>query len=102
MHSQFVESFGVRFSSDNPGALPDLDEKLESSVSGLYVVGALAGLVVAGMLAPAELRDHLAGSSDRFLMQIAPIAVLFAAAQWATPLDDPEERPANGGYGDRS
>ena len=67
----------------------------------LDVVGALAGLVVAGMLAPAELRDHLAGSSDRFLMQIAPIAVLFAAAQWAPALDDPEECPAQGGYGDR-
>ena len=44
----------------------------------LDVAGALAALVVAGMLAPAQLDEHIGGSSHRFLMQIAPVAVLFA------------------------
>jgi hypothetical protein len=29
------------------------------------------------MLAPAQLDEHIGGSSHRFLMQIAPVAVLF-------------------------
>jgi hypothetical protein len=44
----------------------------------LDVVGSLAALLVAGMLAPAQLDEHIGGSSHRFLMQIAPVAVLFA------------------------
>ncbi|WP_010588399.1 hypothetical protein [Schlesneria paludicola] len=48
----------------------------------LDVVGALASLLVAGMLAPAQLDEHIGGSSHRFLMQIAPAAVLFAMTQW--------------------
>ena len=44
----------------------------------LDVVGSLVALVVAGMLAPAQLDEHIGGSSHRFLMQIAPVAVLFA------------------------
>lgn len=44
----------------------------------LDVAGALAALVVAGMIAPAQLDEHIGGSSHRFLMQIAPVAVLFA------------------------
>ena len=43
----------------------------------LDVVGSLAALIVAGMLAPAQLDEHIGGSSHRFLMQIAPVAVLF-------------------------
>ena len=45
------------------------------------VVGALAALIVAGMLAPVKLEEHIGGSSHRFLMQIAPVAVVFAAGQ---------------------
>lgn len=48
----------------------------------LDVLGAIAALLAAGMLAPAELREHIGGSSHRFLMQIAPVAVLFVAGQW--------------------
>lgn len=61
---QFVESFGVRFSSDNPGALPALDEKLESSVPGLYVVGALAGnpLIKHAMNQGYEVVEHVLGN----------------------------------------
>lgn len=49
----------------------------------LDLLGAIAALLVAGMLAPVRLEEHLGGSSQRFLMQIAPVAVLFAAGQTA-------------------
>ena len=45
------------------------------------ITGALAALIVAGMLAPVKLEEHIGGSSHRFLMQIAPIAIVFAAGQ---------------------
>jgi hypothetical protein len=48
----------------------------------LEIAGGLAALVVAGMIAPAELHDHIGGSSHRYLIQLAPLAVLFAAGQW--------------------
>jgi hypothetical protein len=48
----------------------------------LEIAGSLAALIVAGMIAPAELHDHIGGSSHRYLMQLAPLAVLFAAGQW--------------------
>ncbi len=40
---RFVEACGIKFSSDEPSALPELSAKYESSVEGLYIVGALAG-----------------------------------------------------------
>lgn len=43
------------------------------------VLASLTSLVVAGMLAPAQLDEHIGGSSHRFLMQLAPVAILFAA-----------------------
>ena len=49
----------------------------------LDVVGSLLALMVAGMLAPAQLDEHIGGSSPRFLMQLVPVAVLFAAGQLA-------------------
>ncbi len=49
----------------------------------LDVVGSLLSLMVAGMLAPAQLNEHIGGSSPRFLMQLVPVAVLFAAGQLA-------------------
>ena len=48
----------------------------------LDIAGALASLLVAGMLAPAQLDEHIGGSSHRFLMQLAPVAVMFAVTQW--------------------
>ena len=45
------------------------------------IAGALAALIVAGMLAPVKLEEHIGGSSHRFLMQIAPVAVVFTAGQ---------------------
>lgn len=60
----FVESFGVEFTSDNPAALPALSEKLESSVPGLYVVGALAGnpLIKHAMNQGYEVVEHILGN----------------------------------------
>jgi hypothetical protein len=46
------------------------------------LLGALAGLVIAGMIAPTPVEEHIGGSSHRFLMQITPVAVLFIAGQW--------------------
>lgn len=48
----------------------------------LEVAGAVAALIVAGMIAPIDVQDHIGGSSERFLMQIAPLAILFTAGQW--------------------
>lgn len=40
---KLVESFGVRFTSKEVSALPELSTTYESSVPGLYVIGALGG-----------------------------------------------------------
>ena len=40
---KLVESFGVRFPSADPSAVPELSDTYESNVKGLYIVGALAG-----------------------------------------------------------
>ncbi len=40
---KLVEGFGVRFPSADPGAVPELSDTYESSVKGLYVIGALGG-----------------------------------------------------------
>jgi len=48
----------------------------------LSLIGSLSALVIAGLIAPVAVEDHLGGSSDRFLLQLAPVAVLIAAGQW--------------------
>jgi CRP-like cAMP-binding protein/thioredoxin reductase/Fe-S-cluster-containing hydrogenase component 2 len=40
---KLVESFGVRFPSADPTAVPELTPRYESNVKGLYIVGALGG-----------------------------------------------------------
>ncbi len=40
---KLVESFGVKFPSADPNAVPALSDTYESNVKGLYVVGALGG-----------------------------------------------------------
>ncbi len=47
------------------------------------MLGALAALLIVGMIAPTPVEEHLGGSSHRFLMQLAPAAVLFIAGQWS-------------------
>lgn len=60
----------------------------------LEIAGSIAALIVAGMIAPAELHDHIGGSSHRYLMQLAPLAVLFAAGQWG-PDENGSRKDAN-------
>ncbi|MCA8991337.1 MAG: hypothetical protein KDA88_05130 [Planctomycetaceae bacterium] len=48
------------------------------------LLGTLAALLVAGMVAPAELEEHLGGSTHRYLMQLIPVGLLFVASQWGT------------------
>jgi Fe-S-cluster-containing hydrogenase component 2/thioredoxin reductase/CRP-like cAMP-binding protein len=40
---KFVESIGVKFTGDSPTAYPQLSPTFETTVPGLYVIGALAG-----------------------------------------------------------
>jgi hypothetical protein len=51
----------------------------------LDVLGGLAALVVAGMIAPTPVEEHVGGSAHRFLMQLAPVAVAFLAGQVGPP-----------------
>lgn len=48
----------------------------------LDIFGALAALIIAGMIAPTPVEEHIGGSSHRFLIQISGCAVLFLAGQW--------------------
>jgi hypothetical protein len=43
--------------------------------------GALLALLVAGLLSPTVIGEHIGGSSHRFLMQLSPVAILFAVGQ---------------------
>ncbi|HEX3062049.1 MAG TPA: NAD(P)-binding domain-containing protein, partial [Usitatibacter sp.] len=40
---KLVEGFGVKFPREDPAAVPELSERYESNVKGLYVIGALGG-----------------------------------------------------------
>lgn len=53
----------------------------------LDMAGGLAALLVAGMLAPLPVEDHIGGSAHRFLLQITPVAVLFLMGQWGEPIE---------------
>ncbi len=60
---KFVESCGVNFPSKEPTALPNLDAQYQSSVPGLYVIGALAGypLIKQAMNQGFEVVEYLLG-----------------------------------------
>lgn len=47
----------------------------------LDIAGALMFLMLAGILAATEVSEHIGGSSHRYLMQITPTAMIFAAGQ---------------------
>ena len=47
----------------------------------LALIGDLAALLLAGMIAPVMLEEHIGGSSHRYLMQLAPGTLLFAIGQ---------------------
>lgn len=48
----------------------------------LNILGALSALIIAGMIAPTPVQEHIGGSSLRFLLQISGAAILFVAGQW--------------------
>ena len=60
---KLVEGFGVVFPNASPAALPDLSERYESNVPGLYIVGALGGfpLIKQAMNQGYEVVDTLNG-----------------------------------------
>src|ERR1700761_3062468 len=60
---QLVESIGVRFLSQDADALPELTSNYESTVAGLYIIGALAGypLIKQAMNQGYEVVEHLLG-----------------------------------------
>jgi len=61
---RMLESFGIRFSSSDPNAIPQLSEYYESNVPGLYVIGALAGypLIKQSLNQGAEVVDYILGN----------------------------------------
>jgi len=60
---QLLEGAGAKFLSDAPDAAPELSARYESTVSGLYVIGALAGfpLIKQAMNQGYEVVEHLMG-----------------------------------------
>ena len=61
---QFVESCGVKFSSNDPAALPELSVRYESNVTGLHIIGALGGypLIKQAMNQGYEVVEFIAGN----------------------------------------
>ena len=40
---KFIESCGIKFPSDDMGAVPELSDQYETNVKGIYIIGALGG-----------------------------------------------------------
>jgi CRP-like cAMP-binding protein/thioredoxin reductase/Fe-S-cluster-containing hydrogenase component 2 len=61
---RFVESCGIEFPSEDPGALPELSPRYESNVPGLYIIGALGGypLIKQAMNQGYEVVEFIAGN----------------------------------------
>jgi hypothetical protein len=53
----------------------------------LVLAGDIAALLLAGMIAPVMLEEHIGGSSHRYLMQLIPAVVLFGIGQLPTEAD---------------
>jgi len=60
---KLIEEAGARFLSDAPDAAPELSARYESTVPGLYIIGALAGfpLIKQAMNQGYEVVEHLLG-----------------------------------------
>lgn len=60
---RLLESFGIQFPSEDLAAVPQLSSHYESNVSGLFIVGALAGypLIKQAMNQGYEVVDHILG-----------------------------------------
>jgi len=63
---KFVESAGIRFSSDSPLAFPELSPAFESTVPGIFVIGALAGypLIKHCMNQGYDVVEYISGNID--------------------------------------
>jgi CRP-like cAMP-binding protein len=61
---RFVEASGIKFPSDDPTTLPELTNRYESNVAGLYVIGALGGypLIKQAMNQGYEVVEFIAGN----------------------------------------
>lgn len=59
-----LEAFGVAFPTPDPAALPSLSSEYESSVPGLYIIGALAGypLIKQGINQGYEVIEYILGN----------------------------------------
>jgi thioredoxin reductase len=62
---KFVESCGVDFPNDDPTSLPELSERYESNLPGLYIVGALGGypLIKQALNQGYEVVEYILGNS---------------------------------------
>lgn len=62
---RFVESIGVRFVDERPESLPELSQRYESSVPGVFIIGSLAGspLIKQAMNQGYEVVEHLVGNA---------------------------------------
>ncbi len=62
---RFIEPIGVRYLADDEDALPQLSPRYESSVPGLFIIGALAGfpLIKQALNQGYEVIEHLSGNS---------------------------------------
>ena len=60
---KLLESFGVKFPNENITSVPELSEKYESNVPGLYIVGALGGypLIKQALNQGYEVIEHILG-----------------------------------------
>ncbi len=63
---RFVEGVGARFASDGPGAFPTLTATFETTVPGIYAIGALAGypLIKHCMNQGHDVVEFIAGNTD--------------------------------------
>jgi CRP-like cAMP-binding protein/thioredoxin reductase/Fe-S-cluster-containing hydrogenase component 2 len=86
---QFVESCGIVFPSNDPTTLPELSNRYESNVPGLYVIGALGGypLIKQAMNQGYEVAEFVAGND----IQPADHGILeqkFRGLPFATNVDE--------------
>ncbi|HEX5776387.1 MAG TPA: NAD(P)-binding domain-containing protein, partial [Caulobacteraceae bacterium] len=63
---KFVEAIGAQFTGEGPGAFPQLSPTFETTVPGLYVIGALAGypLIKHCMNQGHDVIEFIAGNTD--------------------------------------
>ena len=65
--TKFLQTVGLRPSSDDPGAVPEVSEAYESAIPGLYVIGATAGypLIKNCLNQGYEVVEHIVGRPVR-------------------------------------